>query len=227
MLIKLQEDPLGPLVIILVDGRDFLVPVIGKPEGIDLLLEMGDVLSGEFLGVDVVLDRELLGGQAKRVPAHGVEDVISLHALHAADDVRRGVSFRMPDVEPLTRGVREHVHAVVFRLREVVGVAIEGLLLRVDRAPLGLDGFVFVTHTPAIITHAGGIGRRKMRKKRGRDERNLLFQPPFVLIEQVDDEIEVEDSLFDGSPSQHQRRRTIGRSSQVRKVSETTCFPVI
>ena len=59
-----------------------------------------------------------------------------------------------------------------------MGVAIGGLLLRVDREQLGLDGFVFVTHTPAIITHAGGFGRRKMREKRA----GIAPGPRFVLL---------------------------------------------
>jgi hypothetical protein len=72
---------------------------------------MGDVLPGELLRMLVVLNRELLGGEAKGIPAHRVKDVKALHPLHPGDDIGRGIAFRVADVKPLSRRIREHVQA--------------------------------------------------------------------------------------------------------------------
>src|SRR5262249_44719534 len=101
---------------------------------------------GRLARVLAGLDRVLLGGQAERVPAHRMEDVVALHALPPRDDVRADVADRVADVEARPRGVREHVEHVELLARGiVVGIAgvrrAEGrprlparLPLRVDRA---------------------------------------------------------------------------------------------
>lgn len=144
---QLGEDPLGPFVITRVDGRDLLAPIIGEAEVFDLLLEMGDVLPREPFGVDVVLDGELLSRQAKGVPAHRMEDVIALHPLHPGDDIGRGVAFGVADVEPLARGIGEHVEDVIFGTGEIMDVAIEGVLLLPCLFPFVLNRSEIVAHT--------------------------------------------------------------------------------
>ena len=44
LLVKLHEDPLGPLVVPGIGGVDFTVPVIAESEGFDLAFEGGNVL---------------------------------------------------------------------------------------------------------------------------------------------------------------------------------------
>ena len=56
------------------------------------------------------LDGVLLGGQAEGVVAHRVQDVVAVHAVEPAGDVGAQVAQRVADVQPGTRGVREHVH---------------------------------------------------------------------------------------------------------------------
>ena len=114
MLVHLEEDPLGPFVEGWIDGGEFLAPVIGKTQGLDLLFEVGDVLAGEAFWMLVVLDGELLSRKSESVPAHWVEDVKALHPLHSAKDVSRGITLGMSDVKSLSRWIREHVEGVVF-----------------------------------------------------------------------------------------------------------------
>ena len=57
----------------------------------------------------------LLGRQAEGVVAHGVQHVLALHAVVAADHVGGEVAQRVADVQALAGRVREHVHREVGR----------------------------------------------------------------------------------------------------------------
>ena len=116
-------------------------------KGLDLILEVSDILVGEDRGMLVVLDRELLRGQSESVPPHRMEDVVALHPLHAADDIRRRVAFGVADVKALPRGIREHVQSVVFGLGKIMGVAVEGRMVIPIFPPFRLNLFVVVVHT--------------------------------------------------------------------------------
>ena len=58
------------------------------------------------------LDGVLLGRQAEGVPAHRVQDVVAERAAVTGQNVRGGVAFRMPDVQPRAGRVGEHVEDV-------------------------------------------------------------------------------------------------------------------
>ena len=139
MLIHLNEDPLGPLIVIGIDGGNLFAPVVGEAKGLDLILEVRDVLPGEDLRMLVVLDRELLSRKAEGIPAHWMEDVIALHSLHTADDVSGRISLRVSDMKTLAGWIREHIQRVEFWFGEIVSVAIIGVLIRPDFAPLLLN----------------------------------------------------------------------------------------
>ena len=70
------------------------------------------VIAGMLSG----LDRVLLGGQAKCVPAHRMKDVEAAHAFVARDDVGRGVAFGMSDVQARRRSDTGTYRDVEFRL---------------------------------------------------------------------------------------------------------------
>ncbi len=143
--VDLEEDPLGPADVGGVGGVDFAVPIVGEAEGLELGAEGGDVVFGGDAGVLASLDGVLLGGQAKGVPAHGVEDVFAEHAMVAGKDVGGGVAFGVADVEASSGGVGEHVEDVVFWVGRVearvawAGGAKCGVLLPVG-LPFGFDG---------------------------------------------------------------------------------------
>ena len=61
------------------------------------------------------LDGVLLGGQAERIPAHRMQHVETLRAFVARENIRGGVTFRMPDVQARAARIRKHVENVKFR----------------------------------------------------------------------------------------------------------------
>ena len=118
-IVELEENPLGPADVFRVGGVDLAIPIVAEAEFLELTAKIVGVgLSGDA-GVSAGLDGVLLGGEAESIPAHRVEDIEAVHALVAADDVGRGVTLWMADVEAGARGVREHVEDVVFWLGRI------------------------------------------------------------------------------------------------------------
>ena len=154
--VELDEDPLGPLDVAGIGGVDLAVPVVAEAELLELAAEVVGIGLGGDAGVLVRLDGVLLGGESEGVPTHGVEDVETIHALVAADDIGSGVSLRVAYVEALARGVREHVENVVFRLGRIEAFiagtgSAEGFVLGPVGLPFGLElvegeGLSFVGH---------------------------------------------------------------------------------
>ena len=109
---QLEEDPLRPLIILRVGRVDHAVPVEAVAEHLELTGEVLDVLLRDDGGMDVVLDGKVLRRQAEGVKADGVQDIVALHALFAADDVHRRERARVADVQTRGGGVREFDQAV-------------------------------------------------------------------------------------------------------------------
>ncbi len=151
----MEEDPLGPLEVAGVGGVDLAGPVVAEAEFLDLAFEVGDVGGGVFPRVLAGLDGVLFGGQAEGVPAHRVQDVVALGAMIAGDDVGRGVTLGMTDVQTGPGRVGEHVERVELGRELAVGVprgegvlggdflagvpGAKGLLLVPEALPFGLD----------------------------------------------------------------------------------------
>ena len=145
MLEHLQEDPLRPLVVIGVGGVHHTVPVEAVAEHLELAGEVLDVLLRDDGGMDVVLDGKVLGRQAEGVKADGIEDVVALHPLLAADDVHCRKGARMADVQSGGGRVRELDEPVEFRSR-VAGHGGVGLFLLPLVLPFFLNGCEIVLH---------------------------------------------------------------------------------
>ena len=58
-------------------------------------------------------NRGIFGRQSERIPAHGLQNVVALHFVEAAQYVTDGVVAHVPHMQ-LARGVREHRQTVVF-----------------------------------------------------------------------------------------------------------------
>src|ERR1035437_9646461 len=58
------------------------------------------------------LDGVLLGGQAESIPANRMQDIVAERAAIAGEDVRGGIAFRVTDMQPRARRVREHVEDI-------------------------------------------------------------------------------------------------------------------
>ena len=108
----LQENPLGPLVVIGVGGIHAAIPVKAVAQHLQLAGEVGDVVLGDDGGMDVVLDGVVLGGQAEGVKADGEQDVIALHALFASNDIHGREGTGMTHMQTLTGGIGELDQAV-------------------------------------------------------------------------------------------------------------------
>ncbi|MGX1093623.1 hypothetical protein RKD47_004304 [Streptomyces albogriseolus] len=119
----LQEDPLGPLVVVRVDRGERPALVVAQAQPAQLDLHVLDVGLGGHARVRAGLHRVLLGGQAEGVEAQGVQDVVPGHALEAGVDVGGDVAQRVADVQARARGVGEHVHDELLGPRDQLGVA--------------------------------------------------------------------------------------------------------
>ena len=145
VLVQLQEDPLGPLVVLGVGGVDLTIPVKGEAQRLELAAEMIHVALGDDGRVDVVLHGEVLGGQTEGIPAHGVQHVVAVFTALAAYHVQRGVAAGMADVQACTRGIRE-LHKGIELGLFVVDLDVEGLFVLPHLLPLGFNSLVIVFH---------------------------------------------------------------------------------
>ncbi len=134
LLPQAQEEPLVPAVVGGIAGGELARPVERPAHRLALLAHVVDVLARPLRRRDPGGHGGVLRGQPERVPAHGHEDVVALHAHEVVERVVDGVVAHVPHVQ-LARGVREHRDAVVLGLGGRVG-RLEGAGLR----PFGLHG---------------------------------------------------------------------------------------
>ncbi len=147
----LQEDPLGPLVVVRVDRGERPALVMAQAQPAQLGLHVGDGGLGGDPGVLAGGHGVLLGGQAERVEAQGVQDVVAGHPLVAGEDVGGDVPQRVTDVQARTGGVREHVHD------ELLGA---GGQLRIARqVALGVRCRVGALGVPEVLPACLDLGR--------------------------------------------------------------------
>ena len=85
----------------------YSVPVPAPAHELHLRLHGVDVLQRPLLRVHAALNGRVLGGQAKGVPADGVQDLVALHAIEAGQDIRDGVHAQVAQVQCAGR-VWEH-----------------------------------------------------------------------------------------------------------------------
>ncbi len=129
-----EEEPLVPLVVRGVAGREFARPVDREPDRLHLPLHRGDVVVRPLGRRDAALHRRVLGGQAEGVPAHRRQHVVPLHPHVPVHHVADRVVAHVPHVQD-AGGVGQHRHAVEFLpLRALDGA------VRVDGLPLRLRG---------------------------------------------------------------------------------------
>ena len=139
----LQEDPLGPLVVVLFGGVDDTGPVEGVTDLFELVGELRDVLVRDLTGVHAGLDGIVLGREAVGVKADREQDIVALHAAFAGHDFEAGIGLDVSDVHAGARRVRELDKAVELRLfGEVDGMEHTGVFPLV--LPFFLDRFKVV-----------------------------------------------------------------------------------
>ena len=146
VLVQLQEDPLGPLVVLGVGGVDLTIPVKGEAQRLELAAEMIHVALGDDGRVDVVLHGEVLGGQTEGIPAHGVQHVVAVLAALAADHIQGSIAAGVAHMQARTRGIRK-LHQCIELGLFVVDLDMEGLFVLPHLLPLGLNGLVIILHS--------------------------------------------------------------------------------
>ena len=104
----------------------------------ELASEIVDVFQRLPARVVAGFDGVLLGGKAERVPAHRVKHVEALGAFVARENIGTGVAFRVPDVKPRRRRIREHIEHVKFRFVRLIFGA-ERLVVRPEFLPAFFD----------------------------------------------------------------------------------------
>ena len=145
MLEELQENPLGPLVVIGIGGIDFPGPVKGETQALELVLEVGYIVLGDDFRVDVILDGIVLGGQTKGVPAHGIENIIAFHTALAGQNIQCGIGARMTHMQTLSRRIGEFHQRIELGLGVIIGGG-KGIFLFPDILP-------FLFHCGKIVFH--------------------------------------------------------------------------
>ena len=78
LLEHLQEDPLRPFVVIGIGCVYFPGPVIYGPDFLQLPFEVLDVALRADAGLDAFLDSIVFRGRTERVPAHRMQNLVSL-----------------------------------------------------------------------------------------------------------------------------------------------------
>ena len=145
LLEQLEEDPLGPLVVLGIGSGDFPAPVEADAQRLDLLFEPSNILLGHLSRMYVVLDGVVLGGQTEGVPADGIQHIVTLHPALSGHHVQGGIRPGMTHVQTLPGGVGELDEGVILGLvRAVLSMEHPGLFPGL--LPLRLYGFVIVFH---------------------------------------------------------------------------------
>ena len=142
----LEEDPLGPFVVLGVGGVDDPIPVEGVAQHMQLAGEVLDVGLGDYGRVHMVLDGKVLGGQPEGVIPDGEEDIVAVHPLLSGDDVHSGVGTGVTHVEACTGGIGKLHQAVELGLAldEVLGLI--GLFFLPLLLPFLLNGAEIILH---------------------------------------------------------------------------------
>ena len=179
---QLKENPLRPAVVGRIGGVDLAGIVEGEADFLQLLTEVVDVLLRHNGGVNLVLDGVVLRRQTEGVPADGEKDIAALHAALAGDDVHRGIGARMPDVQPLSRRIRELNQAVEFR-HGVVVLRLENVTVRPALLPLRFDGFGvigFEFHDASSLLFSDGTKKRSAPANSAKTKR--MFRGTTLLV---------------------------------------------
>ena len=137
---QLGEEPLLPAVVAGIAGGELAAPVIGKAQCLQLIAHVIDVLVSPLGRRHLILNGGVFCGHAESVPAHGLHDIFTLHALETGHNVADSVVTHVAHVQ-LAAGVGEH------------GEAVELLAVRV------LYGFEALMFVPVLLGVAFDITR--------------------------------------------------------------------
>ena len=145
LFVQLQEDPLGPFVIIGIGGIDLTVPIKRQTKAFQLAFKASHIFSGDDFRMDVVFHRIVFRGQAKCIPAHGVQHIIALQPFFTRHNIQRCIAARMAYMQALSGRIRKFYQCVVFR-KGIILFGRKGMFLVPNLLPFLLDLFKIVLH---------------------------------------------------------------------------------
>ncbi len=177
MFVELQEQPFCPLIVVGQAGDDLPVPVPLSAHHAQLAAHLVDVRQCPGARLHPTLDGGIFSRQAEGIEAHGLHDVVAMHALEAAIGIERRVVIPVAHVQ-VTRWIGQHDQVIKFCFRRVVGGMIQllglptGLPLLFDFfrvIPGACDHSISPRISKAIVTIQVSFScrlRRQARKKR-------------------------------------------------------------
>ena len=167
-----HKEHLFPAVVFGTAGGDFAGPVIGIAQAFLLGAHIANVGVGPLGGVGIVFYGRVFSGQAKGVPAHGMQHVEALHAFAASHHVANGIVAHVPHVD-VARRVGEHLQHIVLGLAAFMAAG-----KRIVSLPAGLPFFFYSFGIIAFLCH--GAYRFRWRDWRtGRAFAVRLHQGPW------------------------------------------------
>jgi hypothetical protein len=119
----LDEDALLVDEVLGLAGRQLVGPVVGLSDAVERSLHRLDVLDGPVARMNLGFDGGVFGRQTERIPAHRIQDAVSLHAVGAGQHIANRVIANVTHVEP-SRGIRKHLHDEI--LGPGIGLTIGG-----------------------------------------------------------------------------------------------------
>ena len=137
-IVKTRKNPLRPLVILRIGCIDFFVPIVRKSETFNLATEIIAILFRRNRRMRSGLNRVLFCRKSECIPTHRVQNIKTFRAFVTADDIGCGITFGVTDVQSCARRIREHVQAIILRLRHI-GARFKCFLGFPSCLPFGLD----------------------------------------------------------------------------------------
>ena len=179
-IVKLEKDPLRPFEILGIGRADFAGPVVAEAERLKLSAEVVDIALGGDARMLAGLDRILLGGKTKGIPAHRMQHIVTLEAVITGKDIGGGVSLNMADMQTVTTRIRKHIeHEIFLRPRPEIRISGIGRTEDLCADPMLLPaGFKFreriVLAGKGHLVRSGVLyGKRKRRFRQVADDNSF------------------------------------------------------
>ena len=126
-IVKLQEEPLCPLVVLRQAGNYLSTPVVDSAYALELTAHVFDILHRPGKGMNAPLDSGILGGQTKGIETHRVKYIITLQSLKSGVNIRWCHGIPVPDME-VARGIGEHSQCIKFGAGVILSNFVEPIL---------------------------------------------------------------------------------------------------
>ena len=117
---ELRKDPLRPAIILWVACIDLAAPINTRTNPAKLGGKVGDVRCGCLLRRLACLDSVILRREAKAIPAHRVEYLVTKAAPEARHCIDNGVLHKVPCMHPCSAWVWEHAGHIILWFRRGV-----------------------------------------------------------------------------------------------------------